>query len=275
MLRTRGKFKLGIIGCGAIGSRIALSTMKELKTHFMVRALYDIDSGRAVGLSKRLKAGRIVKHSIDDVFASSDIVVECVNTDASADIARKALRSKKDILILSVGRLLEQGSLFSLSEKTGARLIFPSGAIAGLDAIKAARSAGIKSIVLTTSKPPRGFIGNPYVADKGIDLESIPKALVLFQGSVGQAVKAFPQNINVAAALALACGDPSLVKVRIIADPAVSKNTHEIEVKGAFGRLYIKVENEICPDNPKTSYLAVLSAIQTLRQYAESVQIGT
>ncbi len=203
------------------------------------------------------------------------MVVECVNTDATADLVIKTLNAGKNILVMSVGRLLDQGSLFLLAEKSKGSLLFPSGAIGGLDAIKAARLAGVSSATLTTTKPTKGFIGNQYVMDRSIKLDKLTKAKVLFSGTVFDAIKAFPQNINVAASLALAVGDARKLKVCIIADPKVNVNTHEICVKGAFGSLTVKVENKVCPDNPKTSYLAVLSAIQTLKQFASNVKIGT
>jgi aspartate dehydrogenase len=144
-----------------------------------------------------------------------------------------------------------------------------------LDAIKAARLAGVSSVTLTTTKSPKGFIDNQYVMDRSIKLDKLTKATVLFSGTVFDAIKAFPQNINVAASLTLAVGDAHKLKVCIIADPKVNVNTHEIYLKGAFGCLSVKVENKVCPDNPKTSYLAVLSAIQTLKQFASNVKIGT
>ena len=275
MMQRSGQLKLGIVGCGAIGSRIALSTRKELKNQFMVSALYDIDAIRATGLAKKLRARGVVKRSIDELVKGCDIVVECVNTDATADIVEKALRAKKDILVMSVGRLLHKSSLFSLAEKNRASILIPSGAIAGLDAVKAAGLAGTVSVTLTSRKPPLGFARNVYLKSKGIHLEDITIETVLFDGDVSDAVKYFPHNINVASSLKLASGPHAEVRVRIIADPHVSRNTHEIVLEGACGRITTKTENTICPDNPKTSYLAVLSGIQTLKQFFYNVKIGT
>lgn len=272
--KTR-RIRVGVIGCGAIGSRIAISTTKELKDHFMISALYDIDPARSSSLAGRMRRPVLARRSVSEVLAASDLVVEAINTDATRNIVRQALLKKKSVLVMSVGRLLEEGSLFSLAERNRASLLIPSGAIAGLDAIKAARLAGIRSATLTTTKPPSGFKGSPYLKEKGIDPALIRRDTVIFEGSVRQAVRAFPQNINVAASLSLAVGDMKKVRVRIIASPEVRRNTHEIAIEGACGRIVTRVENEICPDNPKTSYLAVLSAIQALAQYARSVRIGS
>lgn len=275
MKLRRKILKLGIVGCGAIGSQIALSTKQELKNLFMVSALYDIDIDKAVGLSKRLRARRIVKRSIDELIKSSDIVAECVNTDSAADIVKRTLRAKKNILVMSVGRLLNQGSLFSLAKKNRVGLLLPSGAIAGLDAIKAARLAGIDTVTLTSRKPPTGFAHNAYLESKNIKLDNIKHEIVLFDGDVELAVQRFPQNINVGATLKLACGPDIKLRIRIVADPCVKTNSHEIILEGACGKITTKTENAICPDNPKTSYLAVLSAIATLRQYSQNIKVGT
>lgn len=268
MTHSSTKQTLGIIGCGAIGSRIALSVKKELKSSFTLAGLYDIDPAKTCALSRKVGSSRLIKQTPDELISSCDMVVECVNTDATTRIVQKTLKANKSILVMSVGRVLGQDSLFSLLRRSKGSFLVPSGAIGGLDAIKAASLAGITSATLTTTKPPKGFAGNQQV-------EKLTKAKMLFSGSVSEAVKRFPQNINVSAALALAIGNTRILKVCIMADPAVHANTHEICIKGAFGCLNIKVENKPCPDNPKTSYLAVLSAIQTLRQHASNVKIGT
>jgi aspartate dehydrogenase len=153
--------------------------------------------------------------------------------------------------------------------------LVPSGAVAGLDAIKAASQRNISKITLTTRKPTIGFTQNDYITSKRIDLSKIKKETVLFDGNVKEAVLHFPQNINVAAAIALASLAEDKMRIRIITSPEYTLNSHEIEVVGDFGRLLTRTENEVCPDNPKTSYLAVLSAIQTLKQYFQEVKIGT
>ncbi|MBF0484955.1 MAG: DUF108 domain-containing protein [Candidatus Omnitrophica bacterium] len=275
MKRSSGKLKLGIVGCGAIGSRMALSTRKELRSQFMLSALYDIDAAKSRKLSERLKSPRIVKKSLASLLSSSDIIVECVNTSGTVDIVRQALMARKSVLAMSVGRLLNQKSLFSLAERNKVSLFIPSGAIAGLDAVKAVTLAGFSTITLTTRKPLAGFEGNPYIKEKGINLKNAKKDVVLFDGHAREAVKYFPQNINVAAALQLAAGPRCVLRVKIVAAPKLARNTHEIVLEGPFGRIVTRTENEVCPDNPKTSYLAVLSAIQTLKQCYYQVKIGT
>lgn len=272
---TMRSLKLGIVGCGAIGSRIAVSVRKELKNRFLVSALYDIQTGKASDLSSRLGTKSLVKNSFDQLVKESDLVVECVNTPATVDIVRKSIRAGKNIMVMSIGRLSAHPSVFALARKKGISLLLPSGSIAGLDAVKAATLAGKVSAILTTRKPPAGFQGNTYLLSRKISLEGIAKEKILFEGSALEAVRRFPQNINVAAVLRLALGPASSLRVRIIADPLVKSNIHEIVLNGPAGRVVTRTENNVCPDNPKTSYLAVLSGIQTLKQYFDCIKIGT
>ena len=275
MKSDKGKLKLGVVGCGAIGSRIALSVMKELKASFTLSALYDIDQAKAQSLAGRLKVRGGAAKTLEDIIGRSDIVVEAVNTPATVDIVRKSLKAGKNILVMSIGRLLDDSSLFSLAVRSKGRLLLPSGAVAGLDAIKAASLLGFTSLTLTSRKPPAGFTDNRYIKEKGISLTGLKKDIVLFDGKVADAVHRFPQNINVAAAVALAAGPKAKLNVRIIASPEVKRNTHELVVEGPFGRITTRTENTVCPDNPKTSYLAVMSGIRTLQEFSSHIKIGT
>ncbi len=275
MKPAKGKFKIGIVGCGASGSGIALSVSTDLRKTCQLRGLYDIDLEKSTKLGKNLSLRGITKKSLESLIKNCDCIVEAVNSNSTEDIIRKALKAKKDVLSMSVGKLLNAPDLFQLAYQYKTNLLIPSGAIAGMDAIKAASLVGIEAITLTTRKPPRGFLNNPYLTKKGIDPLKIKKEYVIFEGSVASAVKAFPQNINVAATLALGSQCLKKIKVRILTSPKYKTNSHEIYLTGKFGTIRTQTDNAICPDNPKTSYLAVLSGIQTLKQYSGQIFIGT
>ncbi len=275
MTSGKSKIKLGVVGCGAIGSRIALSVKKELNSKFILVALYDIDTHKAKTLAGCFNPSPKIPTSLYELIHCSDMIVEAVNTSATIDIVQRSLKAKKCVLAMSIGRLLRRGSIFSLAERSQGNLLLPSGAVAGLDAVKAAALVGIKAITLTSRKPPSGFINNPYIIEKRLLAGVIRKDVVLFEGNVKDAVRLFPQNINVAAAISLAAGPKAELFVRIIASPGLKKNTHEIILNGDFGQITTTSENNVCPDNPKTSYLAVLSGIKTLQQYSMNVKVGT
>ncbi len=275
MKPERNKVKIGIVGCGAIGSRIAKGIEKDFKKDCRLRGLYDIDRARSAQLAKNLSLKTVVKKSITELIGNCDCMIEAVSAKNTRDIIRQALEAKKDILSMSVGKLLSASHLFKLANQNNCRLLLPSGAIAGIDAIKAASLIGIDSLTLTTRKPPSGFYGNSYLTRIGINPSKINKETVLYNGDVAGAVKNFPQNINVAATLSLASNARKNITVRILTSPKYKTNSHDIDLKGKFGHIRTQTNNVVCPDNPKTSYLAVLSGLQSLKQYCSGVFIGT
>lgn len=204
-----------------------------------------------------------------------DLMVEAASGKAAADLLPILARHRRPALILSTGGLLSRpGDLRALARK-GIPLYLPSGALAGLDGIKAAAAGRLRSVTLTTRKPPRALAGAPGIARRKIRLEKLRKPTIVFQGSARQAAREFPQNINVAATLALAGIGPARTRVKIIADPLIRTNIHEVEAVGDFGRLTARTENLPSPANPKTSLLAVRSAAATLRQILEPLKVGT
>ncbi len=275
MKRKQKKKRVGIIGCGAIGSRIAIAVKKQLSAQCKLSGLYDIDSSIAKNISSQLGQPKLAKTSLKGVINQSDLIVEAVSSDVICDIVKQTLEAKKDILIMSVGKLLKHPQLIDMAKEKKCQMIFPSGAICGCDAIKAASLCHIKQVTLTTRKPTSGIAQNEYCTRRNIKLNKIKKETLIFEGKVRKAVKYFPQNINVAATLALACGQTEKIKIRILTSPHFKKNSHEIHVTGDFGEIKSKTENIACPDNPKTSFLAVLSGIQALKQYFGFIKIGT
>jgi aspartate dehydrogenase len=275
MRQKKSKIRIGILGCGAIGSRIARSIKIECDPYAYVSAIYDINPAKREDLAKHLSNSKIIKKTYKELLMSCDIVVEAVNAPETYQLVKLALLAKKDVLVMSVGKFIDSDAIIKLAHKHKVRLLIPSGAVAGIDAIKAAALGKIHHIVLTTRKPIYGFADNAYVQARRINLSQIKKETILFDGNVKEAVHCFPQNINVAATIALASGCKDKLKIRISTSPEYKVNSHEIEVTGEFGRMTTRTENVVCPDNPKTSYLAVLSAIVTLKQYFQGVKIGT
>lgn len=267
--------KVGIIGCGTIGSKLAGHIDRDLKGKARVTALSDIDETAAKKLSARLKSRPKVAGT-KRLIAAVDLVVEAASAKISGAIAKEAVGAGKDIIVMSTGGLLKDyKALFKLAEKKKVRVYLPSGAICGLDGLKGAKLSEIRKVTLTTRKPPQGFKGAPYVIRHNIDLGKVRTEKVLFEGDAFKAMEGFPANINVAATLSLCGIGPGKTRVKIIASPSINRNIHEIEIEGAFGRLVARTENVPSPDNPKTSYMAVLSAMATLDGILEKVKIGT
>lgn len=271
------KLKIGIVGCGAIGSSLAKAVKKDFCAEAELSALYDIDASKSRKLSRLVSKGRnLAVNSLNSLINKSDLVIEAASARCSREVASSALSEGRNCMVMSVGGIVNcYGQLEGLAKKRNARVYIPSGAISGIDALKAAKIGKIKSVTLTTRKNPLSFKGVKYVEDKGIKLEEIKKDKILFSGPAQQAVKYFPQNINVAAILSLAGLGPKRTRVRIIASPSTTKNIHEIRIDSVAAGILTRTENVLHPDNPKTSYLAVLSAIATLKQILEPIKIGT
>jgi len=268
------KKTIGIVGCGVIGSFLAKETEKRLFSFINGIVLFDLDKTRSEGLAGILKQSEVTS-SVEEVIKRSDLVVEAASGVAAQEVLKIALSLKKDVMVMSVGGLLGKVHFIDEFRKAGLSLILPSGAIAGIDGLKSFKIAGIHEVTLTTRKSPKSIAGAAYLSEKGIDIDGIKEETIVFDGNAKEAVKAFPKNINVSALLSIAGIGAEKTKVKIIASPEYTKNTHEIEITGLSGKLTVRAENVPSPDNPKTSYLAALSAAMALEGYFDSVRIGT
>lgn len=267
--------KIGLVGCGAIGAEIAKAVDSGALDANLV-AVCDHNPATAVALIDSLQH-KPARLKLEELVDLSDVVVEAASQKAVPAVARATLLKGKKLMIMSVGALADReffAEVKRLAKEHGSLVYLPSGAIAGLDALKSASIGTIHKVTLTTTKNPLGLKGAPYILENKIDLDALTGPTVIFEGSALQAVKAFPANVNVAATLFLAAGE-SEVQVKVVADPGIHVNRHEIVVEGDFGQISTKVENVPSPRNPRTSYLAALSAIATLRSIVEPVKIGT
>jgi len=271
------KLKIGIVGCGAIGSSLAAAVKREFSGAAVLSALYDIDPARSAGLCAKLRCKKsLAAPSLDRLISASGLVIESAHASSSLKIALKAVSRGKDVMIMSVGGVVGGfPKLYRAAQKNGARIYIPSGAIAGIDALKAAKLGRIEKVTLTSRKNPRAFSGVKYILDKKIDLSKIKKDTVLFSGNALAAMRNFPQNVNVAGVLSLAGIGPEKTRVEVVASPSASRNIHEIRIEGSAGSVFTRTENVLHPDNPKTSYLAVLSAMAALGQILRSARIGS
>ena len=268
------KLKVGIIGCGTIGREIAKACQARLADRVDLFAICDIDEKKALDLMKDLKASTLIL-KIDELIEKSSFVVEAASAKISADVLGKCVSKKRDCLIMSVGGLLGSEGLLKSADGNGIKVYIPSGAICGLDGLKAAGIGNIDSVTLTTRKPPKGLVGAPYLKEKNMDVMAVKKETVVFDGNTEEAVKGFPQNINVAAVLSIAGIGAKKTRVRIITSPEYTKNTHDLEIMGDCGKITTRTDNVPSKTNPKTSELAILSAIATIEGAASSVRIGT
>lgn len=263
------KMKVGLIGCGNIAADLCIALQKGTISAEVV-ALTDIDEARAKTLARTFQLADDCICGLDANVSQVDFVVECAVGRVVKDVLEACLRHRRGCLIMSVGGLMEHLEFLEQVRAAHVDVRLPSGAICGLDGVRAAMEAGLHSVTLTTRKPPKGLAGAPYLVKHGISLENLTEPAVVFEGSAREATEAFPANVNVAGALSLAGIGPMETRVRIIADPHATSNSHEIVAEGAFGRLTTVTENMPSPRNPKSSYLASLSACAELRAAARA-----
>lgn len=258
--------KVGIVGCGNIAADLCIALHKG-DIAARIGALTDVNEANA----QKLKATFLLDAPIcplDDNAAQVDFLVECAATDAVQDVLDAAMKYHRNCLILSVGGLMEHPEYIEQAREYRVDIRVPSGALCGLDGIRAAAEAGLHTVVLTTRKPPKGLEGAPYLVENDIDLDALTEATEVFAGSAREACKAFPKNVNVAAALSIVGIGPDDTQVRVVADPKLTDNVHEIVAEGAFGRLETRTVNLPSPRNAKSSYLASLSGVAELRAAA-------
>lgn len=238
--------KVGIIGCGAIGTIISeAAERKIIKCDELI--LYDYNMHKAEKLKESLHFPVTIVKNLDEMLKLKPaVIVEAASQQAVRDYANKILAAEIDLIIMSVGALLD------LNLKSS-RIHTPSGAIGGLDAISSAALAGINEVILTSRKNPKALNMNNK------------EEKTIYEGYAEEVVKLFPKEMNVAATLAFAV-KPTKVKVRVISDPNVYRNVHEIEVKWKLGDMLLKFSNDPHPSNPGTSALAAWSAINLLKE---------
>ena len=256
--------KIGIVGMGVIGRRVADALTRGIPGTTLV----------GVSVRRPATATGYPVLALDQLIERADLIVEAATQAALREFGPAVLSAGKHLMVLSVGALV--GVLdgwAALAEKHGCRILVPSGAIAGLDGVKGAREGAITSVTMETRKPPRGLAGAPYIEQQRIDLDRIATETLIFEGPATEAVRGFPANVNVVAALSLAGIGPERTRIKIYAVPGQERNQHRITVEGEFGTLRIEVEN-VPSENPRTGRLSYLSAIAMLRELGAAVQVG-
>ncbi len=266
-----------LIGCGFIGEFIA-RRIAEGDLDINLRFILDRHREKVERIQKILNNSPVAAGGIDDILSSDvDIVIEAASIGAVKDFAEDILLSGKDILILSVGAFSDKDfneRIEKICRRGDVRVFLPSGAIGALDIIASAKEGGLEEVELTTIKNPRSLEGAPYLDRGGIDLSKIRDRKEIFSGNAREAIEGFPANVNVAVSLALAGLGMNNTMVRIVADPGVDKNIHEIRASGDFGEFVFRTENLTSPDNPRTSHIAALSAISALKKISSPIKIG-
>lgn len=265
---------VGLVGCGAIGS-LLYDLLNRYVPEARVRSVYERVEHHE-NARNALGAGVRIVDGVDDLLEDElDLVVECAGHEALSQLGPSILAAGCDLLVASVGALADsslESMLIASAAEGSARLRIPSGALGGLDALGAARLAGLREVQYESHKAPNAWRGTP--AEELVALDDIECATVIYAGTARDAARLFPKNANVAAAVALAGVGFEKTRVVLHADPDAIGNTHRIKAKGEFGHMDISVTGATLPSNPKTSMLAPYSLVRAIANLNQTLVVA-
>jgi aspartate dehydrogenase len=268
----KSELRVAVVGLGAIGTSIVEALDRGIDGLVLAAVSAqnpDKHRERLAGLTRMPSV-----LPIEELADAADMVIECAPGKLLRSIVAPFVTSGKTAIVLSAGALLDNEDLVELAKQNGGQIVVPTGALIGLDAVTAAAVGTIHSVRMVTRKPVRGLAGAPYIVENNIDIERITEPLRIFEGTAREAARGFPANLNVAVALSLAGIGPDRTRLEIWADPALTRNTHRIEVDSDSARFSMSIEN-IPSENPKTGRITALSVIACLRKLRTPLRIGT
>jgi aspartate dehydrogenase len=264
--------RVGLAGLGAVGLEVAKRLIDGIDGLTLAAiAVRDADKARR---ALPQIGDMIALRSVTTLADECDVVVECLPPALFRDVAISAIDKSRIFMPLSVAQLLQNGDLIERAKQNGARILVPTGGLIGFDAVRAAAEGTIHSVNMITRKPPNGLDGAPYLTERGISLKNLDKATKVFDGTARDGAKGFPTNVNVAAALSLAGIGPDRTHLEIWADPALTLNTHRIDVDSDTAKFSMTIEN-VPSDNPRTGKIVALSTIAALRGLVSELKVGT
>lgn len=267
------KLRVGIYGLGTIGRKVATALdggieglqLRGVTTRSEVRAQHFLEDFRKP----------VPVLSVEELTQCSDVLVDCAPAAAFRSVAEAAIEHGKLLVTVSGAALLESPDLIGRARERGSRIILATGALLGLDAVRAAAEGEIRSVRMVTRKPPRSLADAPQVRASGVDLAKLTAPLRLFNGTAREGARLFPANVNVAAALGLAGIGPDHTQLEIWVDPALERNTHTIYVDADSARFEMTIENVPSDDHPGTGKITALSVIACLRSLVAPLKTGT
>jgi aspartate dehydrogenase len=268
----RPPIKVGIAGLGAVGGEVARRLVEGIPgLQLSAVAVRDLEKARRI--LPGIGTG-IAVVGPDSLAQSCDLVVEGLPPALFRTVAVPTIEQARLFMPLSVAQLLANWDVVERARETGARILVPTGALIGLDAVRAAAEGTIRSVTMITRKPPGGLEGAPHLVKNKISVADLREPLKVFEGSAREGALGFPANVNVAAALSLAGIGPDRTRLEVWADPTVTRNTHRIEVDADTARFSMTIEN-VPSENPRTGKIVALSVIATLRGLVSELKVGT
>ncbi|MEM1316504.1 MAG: aspartate dehydrogenase [Pseudomonadota bacterium] len=271
---TKTTMRAAVAGLGAIGLRVAEALDGGEVPGCALAAVSARDRARAAARVAGFRAPPPVV-ALDDLAELADVIVECAPAAVFEQVARPAVQRGRILMPLSVGALLRHPDLVDAARAGGGRILVPTGAIIGLDTVRAMAVGEIHRVTLETRKPPAGLAGAPHLIETGIDLAALSKPVCVFRGNAREAALGFPANVNVAAALALAGLGPERTQVEVWADPTIDRNIQSVSIASDSGEATMTMRNIPSEANPRTGRIVANSVIATLQRLTAPLVAGT
>jgi len=271
-LPNKPPLRVGLAGLGAVGLEVARRLIAGVPG-LTLAAVAVRDANKARRALPQV-GDSIVVCKATELADDCDVVVECLPPAQFREVAISAIDKGRLFMPLSVAQLLQNGDLIERAKDKGARILVPTGALIGFDAVRAVAEGSIRSVDMVTRKPPAGLEGAPYLRERGISVSGLTAPLKVFDGTAREGARGFPTNVNVAAALSLAGIGPDRTHLEIWADPTVTMNTHSITVDADTARFSMTIEN-VPSENPRTGKVVALSTVAALRALVSELKVGT
>lgn len=271
-MSNKPPLRVGLAGLGAVGLEVARRLIAGVPGLTLTAvAVRDVDKARR---ALPQLGDSIAVRKATELADDCDVVVECLPPALFREVAISAIDKGRLFMPLSVAQLLQNGDLIERAKDKGARILVPTGALIGFDAVRAVAEGTIRSVDMVTRKPPAGLEGAPYLRERGISVRDLKMPLKVFDGTAREGARGFPTNVNVAAALSLAGIGPDRTHLEIWADPTVAMNTHSITVDADTARFSMTIEN-LPSENPRTGKIVALSTVAALRALVSELKVGT
>ena len=266
--------RAAIAGLGVIGMRVAKYLDEGAVPNISLSAVASRDPAKAAAASESLQSPPKVM-PIESLADAADVIIDCTPAAIFRDVAVPAIEKGAIFMPLSVAALLDNMDLVERARETGAQIIVPTGALIGLDTVRAMAVGEIHSVVLETRKPPNGLAGAPHLINNNISVDGLDEPKRVFKGNAREAARGFPANVNVAAALSLAGIGPDKTEVEVWADPTINRNMQTVKISSDSGEASMTMNNVPSVENPKTGRIVAQSVIATLQRLTAPLISGT
>ncbi|KGF30602.1 aspartate dehydrogenase [Oligella urethralis] len=267
--------RIAVIGYGAIAKDVLKALQALIDTHHIAILVHTRSALSDADLASLPTTAEVTQEPARLWSFKPDLVIEAAGQAAVAQYVPACLSAGADVLISSIGALADTdlyAELLKVAQQFQRRILLPAGAIAGLDYLQSIQGATALQVIYESHKPVAAWL--PELVALGIAPASVQEPLTLFEGSAAEAAKRYPQNLNVAATLALAGIGMEQTQVRVVVDPHIQENQHHILIRSEYGEMRLQLSNTPAPSNPKSSWVVAQSIAAVVKKEFAQLRIA-